>query len=34
MAQIDITQAFASPTVLYQGGDHAVYWLGINEPAD
>jgi len=32
MTQIDITQAFDSPTVLYKEGGHAVYWLGINEP--
>jgi len=32
MPQIDITQAFDSPTVLYDAGGHAVYWLGINEP--
>jgi len=32
MPQIDITQVFDSPTVLYEDGGHAVYWLGINEP--
>ncbi len=32
MIQIDITEAFDSPTFLYDGGGHAVYWLGINEP--
>jgi len=32
MIQIDITQSFGSPTVLYEGGGHTVYWLGINEP--
>lgn len=32
MPQIDITQAFGSPTLLYEGDGHAVYWLGIDEP--
>jgi len=32
MKQIDITQSSGSPTVLYEEGDHAIYWLGIDEP--
>ncbi|MDX8403729.1 MAG: MBL fold metallo-hydrolase [Mariprofundaceae bacterium] len=32
MRQIDITQAFDNPTILYDDEGHAVYWLGINEP--
>jgi len=32
VTQIDITQALDTPTVLYEQGNHALYWLGINEP--
>jgi len=32
VTRIDITRALDKPTVLYEEGDHAVYWLGINNP--
>jgi len=32
MTAVDITQVGNSPTVLYQQHEHALYWLGINEP--
>lgn len=33
MTQVDITRRLDKPTILFEQGGHAVYWLGINEPS-